>query len=234
MCTVTFVPGSSDGFFLTSNRDESPNRKTMAPEFYEIEGVKTLFPKDSLAGGTWLGVSDKNRLICLLNGGFKAHRTGRKYAISRGKIVTYLLAVDDVINVVRDIDLSEVEPFTIVWVSWENSLQLFELVWDGVQRHFSEKPLVPTIWSSSLLYDEKTKKYREKWFSEFLSSNINPTAEAVLNFHKFAGEGDLNIDLVMNRGFVKTKSITQIEKNDDLATFRYHDLETKSISNNQF
>ena len=234
MCTVTFVPGSSDGFLLTSNRDESPKRKTMAPEFYEIEGVKALFPKDSLAGGTWLGVSDKNRLICLLNGGFKAHRPGRKYAISRGKIVTYLLAVDDVINVVRDIDLSEVEPFTIVWVSWENSLQLFELVWDGVQRHFSEKPLVPTIWSSSLLYDEKTKKYREKWFSEFLSSNINPTAEAVLNFHKFAGEGDLNIDLVMNRGFVKTKSITQIEKNDDLATFRYHDLETKSISNNQF
>lgn len=234
MCTVTFVPGSSDGFLLTSNRDESPNRKTIAPEFYEIEGVKILFPKDSLAGGTWLGVSDKNRLICLLNGGFKAHRTGRKYAISRGKIVTYLLTVDDVIKEVRDIDLSKVEPFTIVWISWENSLQLFELVWDGVQRHFSEKPLVPTIWSSSLLYDEKTKKYREKWFSEFLSSNINPTAEAVLNFHKFAGEGDLNIDLVMNRGFVKTKSITQIEKNDDLATFRYHNLETKSISNNQF
>ena len=49
MCTVSFIPLSNEDFILTSNRDESPNRKTLTPQKYEINNVQLLFPKDEVA-----------------------------------------------------------------------------------------------------------------------------------------------------------------------------------------
>jgi uncharacterized protein with NRDE domain len=71
MCTVTITPlKGQNSFVLTSNRDESPARETLPPKLYDIEGLKMAFPKDVLAGGTWLGISESKRVICLLNGEF--------------------------------------------------------------------------------------------------------------------------------------------------------------------
>ena len=168
MCTVTFIPKSYNDFILTSNRDEAPNRNTIPPKFYSEEGVKLLYPKDEVAGGTWFGVSNRKRLICLLNGGFTAHKRQEKYRMSRGVVVTGLLTSEDAIASIESCDFTDIEPFTIIMVGWESSLQLHELVWDGSLVHFSEKPLAPHIWSSSLLYSEEIKKKREQWFSQFL------------------------------------------------------------------
>ena len=63
MCTLTFIPIENDGFILTSNRDEAPGRNTIEPKRYQEGGTELLFPKDELAGGTWIGVSDKKRLV---------------------------------------------------------------------------------------------------------------------------------------------------------------------------
>ena len=72
MCTVTIIPQENNGFVLTSNRDEAPDRVSLAPDFYLVDGIKLLFPKDKM-GGTWIGVSEKNRVVCLLNGAFEKH-----------------------------------------------------------------------------------------------------------------------------------------------------------------
>ena len=69
MCTVTYLPLGDHNFILTSNRDVAPKRETTPPKEYNEVGVKLTYPKDKLAGGTWIGVSEKKRLICLLNGG---------------------------------------------------------------------------------------------------------------------------------------------------------------------
>ena len=53
------------------------------------------FPKDAAAGGTWIGVSEKKRLICLLNGGFTAHTREESYRLSRGVVVTQLLSAEN-------------------------------------------------------------------------------------------------------------------------------------------
>ena len=73
MCTVTYLPLENEGFILTSNRDESHIRKTIPPKKYVENGVELAYPKEQLAGGTWIGASTKNRLVCLLNGAFKKH-----------------------------------------------------------------------------------------------------------------------------------------------------------------
>jgi hypothetical protein len=229
MCTVTFIPRSLDGFILTSNRDEAPARKAIKPRVYTVKGVELLFPKDEVAGGTWFGLSSKKRLICLLNGGFTAHEREDNYRMSRGSIVTDLLISEDVLSAIDTYKFIGVEPFTIILVDWKMELVLYELVWDGLLSHFSEKPLAPQIWSSSLLYSGEMKKEREAWFSEFILNNLNPTEAEVLEFHRTAGDGSNETDLIMDRGFVKTISITQLSKSK-LATFRHEDLQTAELS----
>ena len=93
MCTVTYLPLENDGFILTSNRDESPMRKTIPPKKYLENGVELAYPKDQLAGGTWIGASTKNRLVCLLNGAFKKHERNSYYKMSRGLVVKNILTV---------------------------------------------------------------------------------------------------------------------------------------------
>ena len=226
MCTVSFFPKENGDFILTSNRDESPLRNTIPPETYSVEGVDLLFPKDEKAGGTWIGLSDKKRLICLLNGGFEVHIPKQKYRLSRGVVVTKLLASDDAISEIENFNFDDIEPFTIILVDYKEKLQLYELVWDGTTKHFSEKPSAPIIWSSSLLYSAEIKKKRDFWFSEFLKDHQNPSEAEILNFHKTAGEGNNKTNLVMDRGFVRTKSITRIKKTGNQVEMNYEDLQS--------
>jgi hypothetical protein len=233
LCTLTFIPNSLENFVLTSNRDEAPRRGTIRPMMYTEDGVQLMYPKDELAGGSWIGISDKKRAVCLLNGGFAAHQREERYRMSRGIIVKDLLVSDAVLNKIDTYDFSGIEPFTIVIVDWNINLRIFELVWDGTNQFFTEKPLAPQIWSSSLLYSSEVKKKREQWFSAFLFSSLRPACETILNFHKTAGEGNNETNLVMDRGYVATKSITQIIKDDSIVKMRYEDLESKNITNNQ-
>ncbi|MBK5213015.1 MAG: NRDE family protein [Flavobacteriaceae bacterium] len=234
MCTITFIPKSNNDFILTSNRDETPGRETFPPKIYEEEGVQLLYPKDGVAGGTWIGISEKKRAVTLMNGGFVAHKRKPFYRKSRGLVVKDLLKSDDLKTEIEKYDFNEIEPFTAIIVEWKTEVQLFQLVWDGLDYHFSEEPLATQIWSSSPLYPENLKKKREQWFSEFLFKTVKPSEEEILKFHKTAGEGDLNSNLIMDRGFIKTKSITQIVKNKETVEMRYEDLQKGRVSNSVF
>lgn len=229
MCTVTFIPTSNTSFVLTSSRDEAPNRKTIAPQEYHVNGADLVFPKDEVAGGTWIGASSEKRLICLLNGGFTAHERAASYRMSRGIIVTDLLTSENFVAAVQAYRFDGIEPFTIVCVDWNKTLQVYELVWDGTTVHFAEKPLKPLIWSSSLLYSEAMKEKRVSWFTDLLKIHSAPSEATMLKFHKTAGDGDATSDVIMDRGFVKTKSITQFSKATKNA-MRYEDLETGVIT----
>ena len=233
MCTVTFIPKSNSSFVLTSNRDEAPGRATIAPAVYKIEDVKSLYPRDVVAGGTWIGVSEKKRLICLLNGGFEAHKRKDAYQMSRGIVVKNLLIAENLHTEIEAFDFDGVEPFTVIAVEYDEKLVLFELVWDGTKTHFTEKPLVSTIWSSSLLYTPEMKRKREQWFARYLNC-ANISKESILNFHKTAGEANAQIDLIMDRDFVKTKSITQVVANFSDVKMRYEDIQNKKISEVDF
>ncbi len=226
MCTVSFIPKSNGDFILTSNRDESPKRHTISPKIYEYNKTKLLYPKDEIAGGTWIGISDKKRLICLLNGGFQSHIPKDSYRLSRGLIVKKLLTVNNAVSEIDLIDLLDIEPFTIILVEYANGLNIYELVWDGKNKYFSEKELKPTIWSSSLLYSKNIKNKRENWFEDFIKNINNPNEIDILNFHKNAGEGNEKSNIIMNLGFVRTKSITLFKREGNTNLMKYEDLQT--------
>jgi hypothetical protein len=228
MCTVTFIPNQVDEFVLTSNRDEAPGRETIAPQLYLVDGVDLLFPKDKKAGGTWIGLSEKKRLICLLNGGFVAHDRASSYTMSRGVVVTQLLTTANVLKTINSFNFEGIEPFTIVMVTWEDTPVLEELVWDGAHIHLRKKTWTPHIWSSSLLYTSAVKIEREAWFSSFLLEKEPPNTAEILKFHTTAGAGNPTKGLIMDRGFVKTKSITQVCLKEASVQMCYHDLEKEN------
>ena len=224
MCTVTILPIGKDDFVLTSNRDEAPERETLVPQVYAILDTEMMFPKDKVAGGTWIGVSKKNRMICLLNGGFEIHERRPEYAQSRGLVVIDLLAATHLLEAIDEYDLKNVEPFTLVMADWNNGLNFFELVWDGIQKYVQEIPRSPRIWSSSTLYTASMKNERQQWFNEFISrTSIGP--KDILKFHQTSHIDNSEYGVVMSRSYVKTTSITQIIKTKDQLTMTFDNLQ---------
>ena len=228
MCTVTLIPQPNNGFILTSNRDESPNRVSTPPDFYNFKASRLLFPKDERSGGTWIGVSDKNRVVCVLNGAFIAHKHLDNYRMSRGVIAKHVLTLDDLLKELNNFRLDSIEPFTMVIVDFKKDLKFYELVWDGQEKHFIELPLAPKLWSSSTLYDAEMKNQRQAWFCDFLN-NRQASETDILSFHKTAGTKNLHFGVVMDRGFVKTTSISQIIKAESKLTMRYNDLQSQQL-----
>ncbi|MEE4000223.1 NRDE family protein [Tenacibaculum sp. FZY0031] len=224
MCTVTYLPLGNKNFILTSNRDEDPKRKTIAPKTYVEDGVKLTYPKDELAGGTWIGLSEKNRLICLLNGGFTKHQRAESYRMSRGVIVKQLLKVEDPVEIINHFDFEGIEPFTIVLVDWNNELQAYELVWDGAEKHFQKLDGTPKIWSSSTLYTDEMKQLRKEWFADWLSNNKEFHQSGIVNFHLDETRGTKETSLKMKRHNVETVSVTSVIKNEKELRMSYCDL----------
>ncbi len=228
MCTVTLMPTTGNSFVLTSNRDEAIDRETLSPQLYTIEEKRMLFPKDVVAGGTWIGVSEECNMICLLNGGYKKHERQPTYRQSRGVVVKELLASKELEKAIYEYDCSNIEPFTIVAVCWKKELAFYELVWDGEEKHVRELDKTTHIWSSSTLYTDEMKAIRREWLKEFEIEN-DLTKESLIKFHKYAGIGDKNIDLQIDRGNLKTISVTQVSKNEDQVAMRYENLQENQV-----
>ena len=221
MCTVTYLPNGDSDFILTSNRDEQPSRKTIEPKEYIEDSVRLTYPKDELAGGTWIGISDKNRLVCLLNGGFESYERENSYRMSRGIIVKSILKSDDFESYINDFDFTGIEPFTIVLVDWNNSLKAYELVWDGTQKHFSKLKNESKIWSSSTLYTKKEKELRRGWFKDWLANQSEFNQQEILKFHHNSEIGTPENSIKMKRSYVQTVSITSVKKEKTKVEMNY-------------
>ncbi|MBE0422987.1 MAG: NRDE family protein [Lutibacter sp.] len=223
MCTVTFLPLGNTDFILTSNRDEQPKRETFPPNIYEEDGVEMLFPKDKVAGGTWIGVSSKKRLVCVLNGGFIKHKRKENYSKSRGLIAKELLKENGLQPYLENLNLLGVEPFTMVIVDWNNNeLNLVEVVWDEHEKHITTHKNEPKIWSSSTLYTDEIKELRKSWFRQWLREN-EFTSEVILQFHHME-TSDKEQSILMKRNYVETVSITSVKKTENTLEMVYEDV----------
>jgi hypothetical protein len=112
-------------------------------------------------------------------------------------------------------------------------LKFYELVWDGTKKHVSELPLKPKIWSSSTLYNQTMKDERNQWFETFKKEH-DLNSETLLTFHKTAGKNNDDYGVIMDRGFVKTTSITQVDKTADSIEMTYENLINQTVTKRQF
>ena len=224
MCTVSYLPLGNNNFILTSNRDETPLRKTISPKNYIENGVTLTYPKDELAGGTWIGLSEKKRLVCLLNGGFEIHKRKAPYKMSRGIIVKKILTEENAVSFINGFNFEGIEPFTLVLVDWMHDLKTYELVWDGTKKHFKELSQEPVIWSSSTLYTEEMKGLRKDWFADWQIGKQEFSQKEILEFHQNETLGEKGTSPKMKRKFVETVSVTSVIKNEELVKMDYLDF----------
>lgn len=234
MCTITFIPSTQNNtdFILTSNRDEAVNRPTLAPRIYTEKEVEMLYPKDEVAGGTWIGASSRKRLICLMNGASKKHERKANYNVSRGTVVKDLLATEDILHGIEKYSFDEVEPFTMIIVIWKAGIEVYKLVWDAARIHFIKLENEPHIWSASMTYDQEMKEQRKKWFADFLEEH--PVREidttTMWKFHHETGENDKDVGLIIDRGELQTTSITQFSLLGKVEKMRYESLIDKKVT----
>lgn len=210
MCTVTYFP-TNKGYILTSSRDEAVARKTLPIREYLIGDNHLYFPKDELAGGTWIVSDKKNKAACLLNGAFEKHTRKLNYRKSRGLIVLDGFSYPSFQEFADSIDLFEVEPFTLLLLEKENELVFIQLIWDGEQKHIERiETSKPNIWSSSTLYSKEVRDLRRGWFKSLVESHQVEASE-LLDFHLTKHSDNLQENILMTRGDkLKTVSVTQI------------------------
>lgn len=227
MCTVTFVP-TRNGFLLTSSRDEKNIRPTLLPQPYLIDDKKIYFPKDEIAGGTWIATNDNNRTVCLLNGAFENHVKQESYRKSRGLILLESFSFVSINDFVTQVDLQNIEPFTLLLLDTNPNLELIELRWDGLKKNIKNMDVnLPQIWSSATLYNKTIRDKREEWFKKLLSSNEQLTKDVLQKFHFSKKDDDLENDIIMKReNGLQTVSISQIIVENNSKEFRYFDIIT--------
>lgn len=232
MCTVSFV-NSNDKIIITSNRDEQIVRPSIEPKNYLINDKNIFFPKDTKAGGTWYAIDEDANVVVLLNGASEKHQWNPPYRKSRGKIVVDLISCKSAIAAWHEIDLNQIEPFTLVLFQ---SQKLYQLRWDGNQKETVELDVNQNyVWSSSTLYSKEIRDQREEWFYTFIDTNPEVSEVEMFHFHKYTETENTEHGLVINRNdTLKTLSITQtvIEKNR--INLIHHDLMEKKDFSNTF
>lgn len=233
MCTVTFVK-QNENIIITSNRDEKTTRpKALTPKTYYQNGKNMFYPKDPKAGGTWYVIDEFGTVLVLLNGAEEKHQLKDSYRKSRGVIVLELIENKNIIEAWENIDLSNIEPFTLIVYTQK---KLFKLQWNEVSKvNISLNENQPHIWSSSTLYTKDTRKNREVWFHNFIDSENNLNAEKIINFHRFTENKDNLNGLIINReGNLQTLSITQAVIDLNKVSIKYLDLQTDEMVDTNF
>lgn len=230
MCTVSFV--SSNGkTIITSNRDEKILRQSaIEPKNYLIKSKNIIFPKDPKAGGTWFAIDENGTVLVLLNGANEKHEVTLPYRKSRGLIVLDIISSFSQKDFWQEINLQNIEPFTLVLYQGN---ELFQLRWNGVDKETTSLDTNKNhVWSSSTLYPNAIRDIRVNWFHTFLDVNPTISETEMLNFHRYTEEENTENGLVINRNDeLKTLSITQsvIEKNR-VSIFHYDLIAQKDFS----
>lgn len=229
MCTVSFV-SSGNISFITSNRDEHISRPaSFQPKEEVINGCKITYPKDPKAGGTWFAVNAHGAIAVLLNGAFEKHASVEGYTKSRGLILLDIISAEEPALFIQEIDLENIEPFTLVLYEKGN---LLEFRWDGSLKHTKQLDITKNhIWSSATLYNTDVVKQRKELFSKFLVKHELYTPEQIVDFHT-NNDNDYENGFIINRSTgLKTFSITQaIISTDDLVLNHFNLLENTQYS----
>ncbi len=223
MCTVTFIP-SGNAYFFTCSRDEHSSRPiAQFPAVYELNHRRLLYPRDPLAGGTWIAAEETGHIGILMNGAIKPHSPKPPYRKSRGMVLLDLISSPSPADSFEEMDFVGIEPFTAILFQDHH---LYAGKWDGEMKWIeSLNPQKPQIWSSVTLYDSVSIRKRENWFNQWREAVRYPGTLDILHFHQHGGDGDPFNNVLMNRDDqVFTNSISSIRLSQEALSFRYIDL----------
>ncbi len=217
---------TKSGFILTSSRDESKVRKALPPATYHLHGQDLVFPKDILAGGTWIAASERGQVACLLNGAFDTFTHKDTYVVSRGQVLLDYFNYQNASNFIEKLDCSQVAPFTLLMFEPVNEMTIHQLRWDGEQKFIENiDPNTPKLWASATLYDKTQRESRKMWFEQWIKEKSIIDGDYLRSFHTSKHTDDVQNDIVMQRdNGLQTVSVTQVQYHAGQLDMHYHDL----------
>jgi len=232
MCTVTYLPFGPKHFILTSNRDETINRKTAEFPFSKSFLDKNIiYPRDGAAGGSWIAAADNHVVMCLLNGAFEKHKHQPPYKMSRGLMLMEAMECIRPEEFIKNFDFEGIEPFTLIMIYHESEIKLIEFRWDGKSKYITVKDAkTPAIWSSSTLYPKEVVAKREEKFNAWLKQNPEYELWGIRSFHQQTDPSDPENAFQMKRANgLQTVSTTSIEMKPDSVSMYYQDYQHPDI-----
>lgn len=223
MCLVSFVP-TSNGFVMSSNRDEAPSRSTKTIKKEKRLKSSIYYPADTV-GGTWFAVSKHGTAGIILNGAFKSHVRSNKYRLSRGVMLKEMFDYSSPKAFIKSYQFQDIEPFTlIIWTG----RKLIEFRWTGQLKHIEIlNNTTHHVWSSCTLYSDKMIHERSSLFKTSVEEMENKNAKSVKQLHLNGQLGNPEYDFVMNReNRVRTISFSQAIFENDKIDLCYQSLLT--------
>jgi hypothetical protein len=198
------------------NRDESRARDPeWPPERLETpgNGIAWVGPRDSAAGGTWMGASERGVVACLLNN-YQRQAVVAPGKRSRGAIIPDALDQGDLGDVfawlAEDFDPAPYAPFTLL-VAGPDDARSFD--WGG-EGHLETAP-IPAPWAmftSSSWKGPEVLAWRRERYEEWLRDGAErDPANSLPTFQKFQPEGRAKWSPLMSREATHTRSVTLAE-----------------------
>ena len=222
MCTVTYIPLDSGNYLFSTSRDEHRDRPDpLPPKKYEMGEVDVYYPKDPVAGGTWI-LSSPSLTLCILNGAFQPHKRTPPYRESRGHIPLRFIEFGNSTEFLKNYQFQGIEAFTLIIIA-DGEGAIEEIRWDQKKIHHRKMPAnKPALWASAPLYNSDMQKMRSHWFNTFLDEYPHPEVEDIFSFYTDFGNGDPHCGLIIDReNGVQTGSICCIERIQPIKKMHY-------------
>lgn len=207
MCTLT-ARFRADGFELTMNRDELLERGEAGLQQLGEGAAATLFPRDSQAGGTWVGVNAQGVVLCLLNR-YDGHY--RADCPSRGELIPAGLTQGtehSVLQWLNELDPSPYNPFSLVLIS---SRGVRRLLWDGENAQRDEPASNPWFFmTSSGERFEQVEATRRQQFDRWHDEG-QPLLGPFPAAHLHCDPDDPGSSILVERSYAHSKSVVNID-----------------------
>lgn len=229
MCTISIVASGRGSCRLVFNRDERRTRGPGLSPAWQVVGARSaLFPRDSDAGGTWVGLNDRGLVAVLLNrtdDASMASLSSRVDYQSRGVIIPQLLAARDLTGaqrLARQLRRERFRPFRVVLLRAGEVVVISASPGDFEEtRADVTEPLMLT---SSSLGDEVVEQPRRKLFVQMMRTPPAERLRAQSRFHAHRCPRRPELGVLMSRPDARTVSRTVCDIRPDAWAMTYQPI----------
>ena len=228
MCTITYIP-LKDGYILTQNRDESPQRAdAVFPVESTVNGTRVIYPQDPEGQGSWFVSTQDGVTLCIMNGIYHANKKPGQFRHSRGLVPLHFLEHEGTFDFLDRYRFDGLEGFKLLACSLKG---VDEIKWDERQVTHNRYAPASLIFQSDPLYNAEQKAFRSGLFESFLENN---PPDQILDFHTQSQTNDPSIDILMDRGRVGSVSTIQRKFHGTTNAVSYLKLGAETLQTAQF
>ena len=221
MCTVTFMPRSSD-YCLAMNRDEKLTRpEGLPPKLTVVQKRRVICPSEP-GGGTWIALNDLGVSLALINWYSVLARVERS-PISRGEVVKAACVADNpgaMETILSALPLERINPFRLIGI-FPASQKITEARWDLKKFVLKTCPWQTQQWISSGFDEPAAQRERSRTFQQAFGQKSVGSLNWLRRLHRSHSREKGPLSTCMHRADAMTVSYTEVTVTQSKARMSY-------------